>query len=147
MVARTGWKSRNILLLRCVVPQPASLQKCGIFLGRATSHGFRDRSCPRPKAALNNSPSRGSASSWRQPSGDRATAAKGLHFDPLIRPKDRCNTKNINDLLIYRSRPANCISSSDPIERARQQLEPAPQSLGGAGMDYTETFWMACDST
>jgi hypothetical protein len=44
-------------------------------------------------------------------------------------------------------RPANCIDRLDPIERARKRLEPAPQSLGGAGMHYKETFWMACDST
>ena len=46
-----------------------------------------------------------------------------------------------------RSRPANCIRSPDPIEGAPQQVEPTPQSLGGAGMDYKEIFWMACDST
>ena len=54
---------------------------------------------------------------------------------------------NKKDLWIYSSRPANCISSLDPIERAREHPELAPQSLGGAGMDYKETFWMACDST
>jgi len=44
------------------------------------------------------------------------------------------------------SRPVNCTGTPDPIERARG-LESAPQSLGGAGMNYKETFWMACDST
>jgi hypothetical protein len=46
-----------------------------------------------------------------------------------------------------RRRPANCIRSPDPSEGAPQQVEPTLQSLGGAGMDYKEIFWMACDST
>ena len=41
------------------------------------------------------------------------------------------------------------IALVDPNQRAGSQaeFELAPQSLGGARMDYKETFWMACDST
>ena len=41
------------------------------------------------------------------------------------------------------------IASADPTQQSglAGSLEPAPQSLGGAGMAYKETFWMACDST
>jgi hypothetical protein len=45
------------------------------------------------------------------------------------------------------SRPANCTGRPDPKGGLASRLDLAPQSLGGARMDYKETFWMACDST
>ena len=50
-------------------------------------------------------------------------------------------------LCVQPSRPANCIGRPDPIGRAHKWTETAPQSVGVVGMDYKETFWMACDST